>query len=185
VRDDPDALSDVLAKAVKEADLVVFSGGTSKGSEDYTHTLLSQKGELICHGVASVPGRPLAMALVDGKPVINVAGPPIACFCGIDWCVRAVIDAFFGHATAKRYKVPAKLAGSLRGPGPRMEVYVRLNLEKTEDGYIAHPISHFGGNPVEAIRSEGLYIKKLNAESTEEGDMIEVELVSLYLSQPI
>ncbi|MDR1068139.1 MAG: molybdopterin molybdotransferase MoeA [Clostridiales Family XIII bacterium] len=176
VRDDPGALRDALAQAAAEADVILFSGGTSKGAEDYTHALLAERGELICHGIASAPGRPLALALMDGKPVVNLAGPPIACFCGLDWCVRAIIDSFFELSPRKRHTVSARLAESIGSP-PNFELYIRLSLEKTADGYTARPLSHFGGSPADSMRAEGLYITKLIPEPTEAGDVIEVELM--------
>jgi molybdopterin molybdotransferase/putative molybdopterin biosynthesis protein len=176
VRDDPGALRDALAKAAEVADVTIFSGGTSKGAEDYTHAFLAEKGELICHGIASAPGRPLALALIDGKPVVNVAGPPIACFCGLDWCVHAIIASFFELPVQKRHTVSARLAESIGSPD-RFELYIRLSLEKTEEGYVARPLSHFGGSPADSIRAEGLYITKLVPEPTEAGDVIEVELM--------
>ncbi|MDR3298539.1 MAG: molybdopterin molybdotransferase MoeA [Candidatus Accumulibacter sp.] len=176
VRDDHNLLAAALDEALGRADVVVLGAGTSKGAEDWSHALLAERGELICHGVASAPGKPLAMALVDGKPVINVAGPPIACFYGMDWCARAVLNAFFDLPVPKRHTVKARLAEEIHS-GPNFELFVRIRLEKTEDGYIAHPLSHFAGTPVDAIRSEGLYITKLAPEPTEKGDLIEVELM--------
>ena len=176
VRDDPGMLAAALEEALGKADVVVLCAGTSKGKEDCSHVLLAERGELICHGVATAPGKPLAMAMVDGKPVVNVAGPPIACLNGMDWCVRAVLNAFFDLPAPERHTVKARLANGIRS-GPNFELYIRIRLEKTEDGYVAHPLSHFEATPVDVIRSEGLYITKLDPEPTEKGDLIEVELM--------
>jgi molybdopterin molybdotransferase/putative molybdopterin biosynthesis protein len=177
VRDDKEALAEALDRALGEADVAVISAGTSKGQEDFSHALLAERGELLCHGVASAPGKPLAMALIDGIPVINVAGPPIACFNGLDWCVRAVLDAFLGGFAQGRHTLKARLAEEIGGAGPGFELYIRLHLEKTADGYVAHPLSHFKGSMIDVIRSEGLYITKLRPEPLGKGDMIEVELI--------
>ena len=177
VRDDPGLLAAVLEEALGKADVVVLSAGTSKGEEDCSHVLLAERGELICHGVAMAPGKPLAMAIVDGKPVVNVAGPPIACFNDMDWCVRTVVNAFFDLPALKRHTVKARLAKRIGGTCPNFELYVRIRLEKTEDGYIAYPVSHSESTSIDMIRSEGLYITKLDPEPTEEGDLIEVELL--------
>jgi len=172
--DDHKLLSDLLSKALSEADIVVLSAGTSKGSEDYCHQILAERGELICHGVATAPGRPLAIAIVDGKPVVNVGGPPLGCYNGFDWCVRAIVDAYLGLPPKRRHIVKAKLLedpnqhrgpggsggrgpggpggpGGRRGPGGpgaangKFEMLRRFNVEKTPEGYVARPVGGFGG----------------------------------------
>ncbi|MDR0818585.1 MAG: molybdopterin molybdotransferase MoeA [Oscillospiraceae bacterium] len=177
VADNPKELSAALDKALSEADVVILSAGTSKGSEDYCHTLLAERGELIFHGVASAPGRPMAGAIVDGKPVINVAGPPTACFNGLEWCVKAVVCKFCEQNPLKRHTVLATLSGDIHSGGVGFESFVRLKLEKTDSGYIAHPMPHRATRTPDSIRAEGLYITKLEPEAQSKGDVIEVELL--------
>jgi molybdopterin molybdotransferase/putative molybdopterin biosynthesis protein len=177
VPDDRTTLANTLDRALRESDIVVFSAGTSKGAEDFSHALLAERGELICHGVASAPGKPLAIAVIDGKPVINVAGPPIACQNGLDWCVRAVVSAFFAQTVPRRLTVRARLAKSIDGGGPNFEIYVRLDIERIGNEYIAHPLSHFSGPSTDPIRAEGLYITRLKPEPQSAGDIIEIELL--------
>jgi len=177
IRDDKAALTEAFEKALACADIVVLGAGTSKGDEDYCHAMLAERGDSICHGVASAPGKPLALAVVDGKPVINVAGPPIACFNGLEWCVRAVVSSFFGLPPAKRLTVQARLSEGLGGSGPLFEAFIRLQLEKTENGYIAHPLERKPGSAPDSLRTEGLYIAKPEPEPVGKGDLIEVELL--------
>jgi molybdopterin molybdotransferase/putative molybdopterin biosynthesis protein len=177
ISDNPKTLSEALDKALLVADIVVLSAGTSKGSEDFCHALLAERGELLFHGVASAPGRPMAGAIVGGKPVINVAGPPVACYNGLDWCVKAVINKFFEQDAPKRHTVFATLSGDIHSGGEGFEAFVRVRLERTAKGYIAHPLTHKGSRTPDSIRAEGLYITKLIPEPHNKGDMIEVELL--------
>jgi molybdopterin molybdotransferase/putative molybdopterin biosynthesis protein len=177
ISDNPKALSEALDKALLAADVVVLSAGTSKGSEDFCHALLAERGELLFHGVASAPGRPMAGAIVDGKPVINVAGPPVACYNGLEWCVTAIISKFFEQSAPKRHTVFATLSDDIHSGGEGFEAFVRVHLERTASGYIAHPLTHKGLRTPDSIRAEGLYITKLVPEPHCKGDMIEVELL--------
>jgi molybdopterin molybdotransferase/putative molybdopterin biosynthesis protein len=177
ISDNPEALAEALDKALLVADVVVLSAGTSKGSEDFCHALLAERGELLFHGVASAPGRPMAGAIVDGKPVINVAGPPVACYNGLEWCVKAVINKFFEQDAPKRHTVFATLSGDIHSSGEGFEAFVRVHLEHTTNGYIAHPLTHKGSRTPDSIRTEGLYITKLIPEPHSKGDIIEVELL--------
>jgi len=179
VRDEKAALATVLDEALGTSDIVVLCAGTSKGEEDFSHSLLAARGESICHGIAAAPGRPLAIAIADGKPVINVAGPPMGCFNGLEWCVRAVVSAFFEQTPKGRPTVKATLAEGIRSGGKLFETFIRLRLEKTESGYIAHPLKREPGIAPTALRSEGLYITKPEPEPQGKGDVIEVDLLRL------
>jgi molybdopterin molybdotransferase/putative molybdopterin biosynthesis protein len=177
VRDDRELLTVALDKALAEADIVVLNAGTSKGGEDFNHALLAERGELICHGVAAAPGKPLALAIIDGKPVINVAGPPIAAFNGLDWCVRAIIHAYLGQPPLKRRTVRAKLAEPIIDKGGEpFESIKRVIVEETPDGFIAHPLTH-RHSTVDTLTANGLYVTKLTPEPTAIGDVIEVDIL--------
>jgi molybdopterin molybdotransferase/putative molybdopterin biosynthesis protein len=177
VRDEKAALEAALNEALQASDVVILSAGTSKGEEDFCHALLAERGNLICHGVAAAPGKPLALAVIDDKPVINVAGPPVACFNGLDWCVRPIVAAFSERIPPKRPSVKAKLAEPIRSGGPGFETIVRIELEETETGFLAHPVSNRERPSVDALRARGLYGSKPNPEPTGVSDSIDVEIL--------
>jgi molybdopterin molybdotransferase/putative molybdopterin biosynthesis protein len=179
VRDDKAALEAALERALSEADVVILNAGTSKGEEDYCHALIAAKGTQIAHGVAAAPGKPMALGIIGGKPVINVAGPPVACFNGLDWCVRPIISAFLEQPPLIRRKVRAKLAEKISaGGGDRFEAIVRIELETASDGsYLAHPVSHRNRHTTDALLAGGLYVTKLIPEPNNAGDTIEVEIL--------
>ncbi len=72
VADDPDALETALRKAFALSDMVILSGGTSKSAGDLTYRIVARLGQpgIVAHGVALKPGKPLCLAVADGKPVI-------------------------------------------------------------------------------------------------------------------
>src|SRR5687767_1504406 len=76
--DDEIALELAARAALDVCDLVVLSGGTSKGAGDLSHRIVSQLGEpgVIVHGVALKPGKPLCLAMVEDKPLIVLPGFP-------------------------------------------------------------------------------------------------------------
>ena len=76
-----DTLAD-LARAVDEAlvdDMLVFSGGTSVGERDLILDVLSQRGEVLFHGISIKPGKPTAFGMVHGKPFFGMPGYPSSC----------------------------------------------------------------------------------------------------------
>jgi molybdopterin molybdotransferase len=78
VADDPDALAEVLGAAVRDADLVVVSAGSSVGARDQTAAVVAALGEpgIWCHGLALRPGKPTLLADTRGVPVIGLPGNP-------------------------------------------------------------------------------------------------------------
>lgn len=87
VRDDSEALERALDTGLAEADIVIINGGSSKGEEDYNARLLKVRGDIICHGVAAAPGEPICIAMINQKPVVNLPGPSLATYYGLDWCI--------------------------------------------------------------------------------------------------
>ena len=100
VSDDKELLSAALNRAIAETDVVLMSGGSSKGEEDYTTRLFEEHGALLTHWVKAVPGRPMSVAFdrSTGTPLINLSGPPAACLNGMLWCVNAVVGKLTGRA---------------------------------------------------------------------------------------
>ncbi|AEF84473.1 molybdenum cofactor synthesis domain protein [Treponema primitia ZAS-2] len=157
-KDEPAQLESVLSEALKTADLVILNGGSSKGAEDYNAALLAKMGTLICHGVLAAPGRPLCLALIDNKPVVNLPGPMLAAYYGLDWCVRGIICHALGIPVPIRTKVKAVLSADVAGGRffpEGFEFFCRIILTRTESGgYEAWPVSF---DHVEGKRTMGFH----------------------------
>ena len=76
--DNETALELALRTALQVCDMVIISGGTSKGAGDLSHRVVSRLGApgVIVHGVALKPGKPLCLAVVEGKPLVVLPGFP-------------------------------------------------------------------------------------------------------------
>ena len=64
------------ARGARGCDIVVLSGGTSKGAGDLSHRIVAKLGDILVHGVALKPGKPLCLAVVAGKPLVVLPGFP-------------------------------------------------------------------------------------------------------------
>ena len=175
IPDDKEKLNDALDKALAAADIVLICGGTAKGSEDYNYSLLSQ-GTLLNHYVAAAPGRPLATAVLNGKPVLNVPGPPGASFYTMEWCVRPVICRALGMAAIQRVKLDCELAAPIRST-PQMAILMRLNVYRRGDDYVAVPLRGRAEPMSVTMTSNAMYVSDLGESSLEAGTRIEVELL--------
>ena len=76
--DDEAALELPCARRSPSATWCVLSGGTSKGAGDLSHRVVAKLGKpgILVHGVALKPGKPLCLAVVDGKPIAVLPGFP-------------------------------------------------------------------------------------------------------------
>jgi len=76
-----DNLEDLAAAvdAAADADVLVFSGGSSVGERDLVLDVLRERGEVIFHGIAVKPGKPTAFGRIGGKPVLGMPGYPASC----------------------------------------------------------------------------------------------------------
>ncbi len=77
VVDRPDALAEVLQRP--GYDLVVTIGGTSVGRRDLVADVVKDLGEILVHGAAVRPGKPVLAGRASGRPVIGLPGFPTTC----------------------------------------------------------------------------------------------------------
>lgn len=69
VPDEAGPLDEAIAEATRSADLLVLSGGSSLGGGDLVDDAFSRAGELVLHGVAVKPGKPLVLGTAVGPDV--------------------------------------------------------------------------------------------------------------------
>jgi molybdopterin molybdotransferase len=77
VTDDPELIRQSIQDN-SDADMIVISGGTSVGERDHVPAAVEALGELLVHGVAISPGKPMALGVVEGKPILCMPGYPVA-----------------------------------------------------------------------------------------------------------
>ena len=114
--DDAKQLEQAMRRALAECDMVVLSGGTSKGAGDLSHRIVSQLGKpgILVHGVALKPGKPLCLAVADGKPIVVLPGFPTSAIFTFHAFVAPVIRARAGlppeAAQTVEARVPMRIA---------------------------------------------------------------------------
>ncbi len=62
-----------------DADILVFSGGSSVGERDLLLDALASRGQVLFHGISVKPGKPMAFGVVEGKPFFGMPGYPASC----------------------------------------------------------------------------------------------------------
>jgi putative molybdopterin biosynthesis protein len=177
-RDEEESLAGLLEKGL-ESDMVLLSGGTSKGAGDLASRVVSRLRDpgVVVHGVALKPGKPICLAVTGGKPVVILPGFPTSAIFTFHEFVAPVIRAFAGLGPERRETVKARLplrVGSERG---RTE-YVMVSLVQGEGGGLAaYPISKGSGSVTAFGHADGFFSIGAQTEMMAAGSEVEVSLI--------
>jgi len=175
VKDDKDEINNALTQALETADVVILNGGSSKGDEDYNARLLEEKGVALFHWVAAAPGKPMCVALIDNKPVINIPGPPVAVLYGFDWCIRAIVNRILHCPMPKRATIKGTLTAEIVAPSDK-EILCLMDIKRVGESYEVKQKPWRGGNTADSLSAGAYYITKLGIEKHDAGEILEVEL---------
>jgi putative molybdopterin biosynthesis protein len=154
--DDEDALATAVRDALARCDMVVLSGGTSKGAGDLSHRIVSRLGApgVIVHGVALKPGKPLCLAVVAGKPVVVLPGFPTSAIFTFHAFVAPVIRARAGLPVEAAATVDATVPVRVPSELGRKE-FVLVALVAGGDKPIAFPIGKGSGSVTTFSQADG------------------------------
>ena len=177
VRDDPGRLRAAVERALAECDLVVLIAGTSAGRDDYAPSVLSEMGELLVHGVNVMPGKPTALARVKGKLVLGLPGYPVSTAVAADLFLHRAMALLLGVGPAERPRVPSVLARKVPSKAGHREV-IRVLTARVGEETVSVPLARGAGMISSLARAGGLVILDEHTEGVEEGDRVEVELLS-------
>jgi molybdopterin molybdotransferase len=170
IPDDPVALRAALEQP---ADIIVVSGGSSVGQEDYVPTLLAEMGELAIHGIAMRPSSPTGMGRLLGRLVFLLPGNPVSCLCAYDFFAGRAIRAAGGRSRDWPYRtIRARLARKLVSTVGRLD-YARVSVA----GNTAEPLAISGASILSSTtRADGFVIVPADSEGFPAGAEVDVFL---------
>ncbi|MCD1641582.1 gephyrin-like molybdotransferase Glp [Aurantimonas coralicida] len=131
--DDREAIAATLRAAARDHDLVLTSGGVSTGEADFVKDAVEATGRMVFWRIAIKPGRPVAMGVIDGTPLIGLPGNPVASFVTFAHVARPAILALAGAEPEATVATPVRAAFAYRKKLGRRE-YVRASLCRAADG---------------------------------------------------
>jgi putative molybdopterin biosynthesis protein len=183
--DDEEALEQAMRNALQGCDIVVLSGGTSKGAGDLSHRIVSRLGEpgILVHGVALKPGKPLCLAVIGNKPLIVLPGFPTSAIFTFHAFVARLIRARAGlpaeAAKTVTARVPVRIASELG-----REEFVLVSLVEAQDGLIAFPNSKSSGAVTAFSQADGFLVIDPLAGALDAGTQAEVTLIGQEARAP-
>jgi putative molybdopterin biosynthesis protein len=178
--DDEIVLSRLVDEGLAAADMVILSGGTSKGAGDlcYRAVALFKNPGIVVHGVALKPGKPLCLAVTGGKPVIVLPGFPTSAIFTFHEFVAPVIRAFAGVPSEQAERFPATLPMRINSePGRTEYLMVSLVRGAIEESLTAYPTGKGSGAVTAFSQADGFIAIPPHVESVPAGALVEVQLI--------
>lgn len=185
IPDDEAKLEAAMRHALIDADMLVLSGGTSKGAGDLSHRIIGRLGQpgIIAHGVALKPGKPLCLAVCDGKPVVILPGfPTSAMFTFHDMIVPA-LRKMAGLPPRSDAKVSATVPVRIASELGRTE-FVMVSLVEGKAGLIAYPSGKGSGAITSFAQADGFLRIDALADQMSAGTEAEITLFTPHVRVP-
>lgn len=177
VADDDAQLHAILERALN-CDMVLLSGGTSKGAGDLSYRVVSRLGNpgIVAHGVALKPGKPVCLAVTSGKPVVILPGFPTSAIFTFHEFVAPVLRAFAGLPAGRRRSVQAKLPVRVNSERGRTE-YLLVSLIERDDGLAAYPMGKGSGSVTAFSYADGFVTIPQHQEIVDVDTTVSVQLL--------
>jgi molybdenum cofactor synthesis domain-containing protein len=185
IPDDEAQLESAMRKALAQSDMLVLSGGTSKGAGDVSHRVITRLGKpgIIAHGVALKPGKPLCLAVCDGKPVVILPGFPTSAMFTLHDMIVPVLRRMAGLPPRPDAKVTAKIPVRIASELGRTE-FVMVSLVEGNDGLIAYPTGKGSGAITSFAQADGFVNIDALADQMPAGSEAEVTLFTPHVRVP-
>jgi len=176
VPDDPELIRETLHRAVHENDLVLISAGSSAGTRDFTESVIRSLGELIFHGVAVKPGKPVMLGSIEGRPVLGLPGYPLAAQTVLREFAAPLLESW-GFPPAPRFPVRACLAQSLVSD-PGFDEFVPVFVGRIGSRLLGIPQRKGAGVQMATVKANGYTHIPAPSEGRDAGTEIEVLLTT-------
>jgi putative molybdopterin biosynthesis protein len=156
IADDLQAIQNAVLEGLQEGfDMVLIIGGSSAGSEDYARSVIAELGTVHVHGVTMMPGKPVIIGEVEGKPVFGIPGYPVSAIIAYEQFVRPLIRSRLGLpdiepqtvAVEPTRKLPSKLG---------VEEFLRVKLGMVSDRIVATALPRGAGSITSITEADGI-----------------------------
>jgi molybdopterin molybdotransferase len=173
----PDSLDEIrkaLLKKIDEVDLVILSGGSSLGGEDYMVEAVNSLGKVYVHGIAAKPGKPVLIGEVKGKLIIGLPGYPTSALSNVYTLVLPALYRMM-DSEFKTVKVQVKLSRKIASTIGRYE-FLSVKLVYENKVCIAVPVMKGSSAITTMAESDGYICIDENTEVVNKDELVEVNL---------
>lgn len=182
VEDHQDAIRERIIEASREHDVVIVNAGTSAGRKDYVPQIIEDLGKLLVHGIDVMPGKPLALGVVNDKPIIGVPGYPVSAFIACELFLKPLICRMLGlpaedmYLRLRRDSVEGVMGRRVRSKLGVQE-FVRVNAGYVDGRLVAVPLGRGASLLNSIVRADGFVRIPSSSEGIEVGEDVLIELL--------
>jgi putative molybdopterin biosynthesis protein len=177
VGDDIDAIGAQVGAAVAgDADIVMVVGGSSAGSQDFSRAVIAGQGRVLVHGVTMMPGKPVIVGDVAGKPVFGMPGYPVSTIMAFEQLVQPLMAHWLGQPPPERLQADVwltrKLASKLG-----VEEFVRVKIGRVGERLVAIPLPRGAGQITSITQADGIIRIPANVEGYKDAAPVRADLL--------
>lgn len=172
--DRPDEIERRLAAAAKTYDVILTSGGASRGEEDHMSRVLDRLGTRHFWQLEVKPGRPMMFGQIDRTVMVGLPGNPVAVFVCFLMYVFPLMRRLGGAAwfEPQRIALPAAFEIAKRKIGRRE--FWRGMLVRRADGLFADKFKRDGSGLISGLRAaDGLIEVAEDVAAVAPGDLVQ------------
>jgi putative molybdopterin biosynthesis protein len=177
--DSRDKLESKLRYALKDHDIVVTTGGTSKGAGDHLAAVINDLGNpgVVVHGVSMKPGKPLIIGIIDSKLVFGLPGNPVSALMAYNVFVAGAVRQLSGKPDIAKPSVRARNAVRIHSSRGRHEFRL-VHLLKDKKGVLkVYPVSKGSGAITALNEADGYMEIPEGKASVEKNDFVDVQML--------
>lgn len=178
VQDDKEAIKKKLLEAVEDSQIIIFTGGTSIGTKDYLPEIIEESGMILTHGIAQRPGAPVLIGFLSETLIFCLPGTPVAAYVSFLRIAGPAIRKMLGCLVFDpRIEIIATISKDVPVSALGFLHYLRVNLEKSEEEFIAIPVKLRGSGVITSLTfSDGIVEISPDQEGLKKGDKVKVKL---------
>ena len=182
--DDYEEMERLLVRAAEECDLVLSSGSTSASAVDVIYRVIEDRGELLLHGVAVKPGKPMLIGNLGGSAYVGLPGYPVSALTIFRTFVAPAIREAAGAPEPRTATVTGEMARRERYSEGRLRLMPVGLVEDASGDALVYPVDKGSGATTSLVEADGVVSVPADTEYLDRGESVEVELFSPDVRPP-
>jgi len=183
-RDSVQSLNEKIDEGL-DADMLVTSGGVSKGDYDIVKDVLAEQGEIGFWTVRMKPGKPIAFGVIEkikGRkkrkvPHLGLPGNPVSSMITFEQFARPAILKMIGKKVLAKPTIRAIIDGDITNTDGR-RVFARVVVTRRSGQYYASLTGPQGsGILTSMVKANGVAVIPESSKGVKTGDMVDVQML--------
>jgi len=191
VGDDMAEMERVISEAADECDLVLTSGSTSASAVDVVYRVIEDRGELLLHGVAIKPGKPMLVGRIGSAAYVGLPGYPVSALTIFRTFVAPALRDAAGLPEPRTASVSGRMAVDERTEEGRRRLLAVGLVEGSDAGAdsgdadpLVYPVDKGSGATTTLTEADGVVDVPADTNALTAGERVTVELFSPDVRPP-